>query len=1025
MRRIEKMILLVLLAWLAAGSFVDATDVQDANPKRVLVILDRADLPWLNILSQSLQAALQSTSPYPVDLHIEYTDQGRYPDDIHLQKLTELYRLKYVDAPMDLVIGVGDAVADMLVEYGVRLFGEIPMIFISANSKTLQRDFLKPNMTSLLWGADIQGNVTLIEELLPNTRRLFIVSGSSLSDREAQKLAQTSLREYQGPLEINYIDDDSQAALLEKVAQLPENAALLYLVFNRDAKGAAFVSREMLSAISAKANAPVFGILETYLGFGIVGGSLLSAEVQGRRCAEVAARIMSGVSPKDVHPERVLNHLMFDWHQLKRWKIPEDRLPPGSIVRFKTPSFWDLYRWYVITAIFIVLVQGGLISFLLRQRTLRHYAQADLAERLRFEKTLSELSARFVNLPPDRVESQIAHELKMLANFFEVDRVTVFEISEIDQRLHTVHSFTRSNVAPAPSQIEFHRLTWAQKKLFNGEMVIFSDPGELPPDAVAEKEFLQSQGVRSAVVVPLKADQSTLGLLTLTMLRRPKEWPRDLTPRIAVVAEIFANALARKQSEEALRQAKAFNRSTLDSLQYQIAVMDREGKILDVNKSWERFAKELDGGPLGRIGTGLNYIDACRESACAGDTLSQTVLEGIQAVLEGKRANFFLDYPCDLSAGERWFSMGVIPFSGQKGGVIVSRIDITDRKQAENDLRKAYTEIARLKDQLEAESTYLQEEIKLERNFESIIGTSAAIKYVLYKVEKVAATDTSVLILGETGTGKELMARAIHNLSLHNARPLVKVDFASLPANLIESELFGYERGAFTGAQTRHIGRFEVANGTTIFLDEIGELPLELQPKLLRVLQDGEFERLGSTRTIKVDVRVIAATNRDLEAEVREGRFREDLFYRLNVFPITVPPLRDRMEDIPLLAQFLTEKVSKGVGKSIVQIPHSIIKTMQDYPWPGNVRELQNVIERAVINSSGPKLRLADDLTGPAHKAMPNHLRTLQDIEIDHITRVLEETGWRIEGPKGAAVILDINPSTLRTRMRKLGIKKP
>ena len=214
-------------------------------------------------------------------------------------------------------------------------------------------------------------------------------------------------------------------------------------------------------------------------------------------------------------------------------------------------------------------------------------------------------------------------------------------------------------------------------------------------------------------------------------------------------------------------------------------------------------------------------------------------------------------------------------------------------------------------------------------------------------------------------------------------------------------------------------------NGTTIFLDEIGELPLELQPKLLRVLQDGEFERLGSTRTIKVDVRVIAATNRDLEAEVREGRFREDLFYRLNVFPITVPPLRDRMEDIPLLALFLTEKVSKGVGKSIVQIPHSIIKTMQDYPWPGNVRELQNVIERAVINSSGPKLRLADDLTGPAHKAMPNHLRTLQDIEIDHITRVLEETGWRIEGPKGAAVILDINPSTLRTRMRKLGIKKP
>ena len=228
-----------------------------------------------------------------------------------------------------------------------------------------------------------------------------------------------------------------------------------------------------------------------------------------------------------------------------------------------------------------------------------------------------------------------------------------------------------------------------------------------------------------------------------------------------------------------------------------------------------------------------------------------------------------------------------------------------------------------------------------------------------------------------------------------------------------------------TGAQTQRIGRFEVAKGTTIFLDEIGELPLELQPKLLRVLQDGEFERLGSTRTIKVDVRVIAATNRDLEAEVREGLFREDLFYRLNVFPISVPPLRDRPEDIPLFVRFFVEKVSKGMGRSIEKIPQSVMKTMQDYPWPGNVRELQNVIERAVISSSGPSLRLADELTVSTPKEMPNHLRTLQEIEMEQITRTLEHTDWRIEGPKGAAKILDMNPSTLRSRIRKLGIKKP
>ncbi len=376
----------------------------------------------------------------------------------------------------------------------------------------------------------------------------------------------------------------------------------------------------------------------------------------------------------------------------------------------------------------------------------------------------------------------------------------------------------------------------------------------------------------------------------------------------------------------------------------------------------------------------------------------------------------------------RWIEHSCQPVTddqGRLGGFRASNRDVTARKLVEIDLRNAYTEIAGLKSQLEAESAYLQEEIRLDHNFENIIGNSAALKYVLYKVEQVAGTDSTVLILGETGTGKELMARAIHNDSPRKARPLVKVNCAALPPNLIESELFGHERGAFTGAQTRHIGRFEVADGSTIFLDEIGELPLELQTKLLQVIQDGEFSRLGSTRTIKVDVRVIAATNRDLEAEVRQGRFREDLFYRLNVFPITVPALRDRTEDIPLLALFFTEKVSKRMGKSIEQIPQSVMKTLQDYSWPGNVRELQNVIERAVISSSGPRLRLADDLTGPAHKEMPNHLRTLQDIEMDHITRMLEETDWRIEGPKGAAVILDINPSTLRSRIRKLGIKKP
>jgi PAS domain S-box-containing protein len=350
--------------------------------------------------------------------------------------------------------------------------------------------------------------------------------------------------------------------------------------------------------------------------------------------------------------------------------------------------------------------------------------------------------------------------------------------------------------------------------------------------------------------------------------------------------------------------------------------------------------------------------------------------------------------------------------------------DITERKQAELDLKEALSEIKELKEKLEVERAYLQEEIKLEYNYENIVGQSDGLKYVLYKVEQIAPGDTTVLVLGETGTGKELVARAIHGLSPRKNRALVKVNCATLPANLIESELFGHEKGAFTGAHARQLGRFEVADGATLFLDEIGELPLELQPKLLRVIQDGEFERLGSSGTIKVDARVIAATNRNLEEEVRRGRFREDLWYRLSIFPITVPPLRERMEDIAQLVDFFVNKISKRLGKSIESIPTSVMNALQNYQWPGNIRELENVLERAVINSSGPKLHLVDELEKP-HKDLPTTQKTLEDVERDHIIRVLEHTNWKVSGKNGAAEILGLNRSTLRARIRRLGISQP
>ena len=351
---------------------------------------------------------------------------------------------------------------------------------------------------------------------------------------------------------------------------------------------------------------------------------------------------------------------------------------------------------------------------------------------------------------------------------------------------------------------------------------------------------------------------------------------------------------------------------------------------------------------------------------------------------------------------------------------------IVAKEAAEKGKQKAETdlsEIKKLKEQLEAERAYLQDEIKLEYNHENIIGQSDGLKYVLYKVEQIAGSDTSVLVLGDTGTGKELIARAIHGLSLRKNRALVKVNCAALPSNLIESELFGYEKGAFTGSHSRRIGRFEVANSATLFLDEIGELPLELQPKLLRVLQDGEFERLGSSQTIKVDVRIIAATNRNLEEEVRNGHFREDLWYRLNIFPITMPPLRDRMDDIPLLVDFYVKKISKRMGRTIEVIPMNVMNALTDYRWPGNVRELENVLERAVINSSGPKLRLVDELKKPI-KGLSISQKTLQEVERNYILQTLEQTHWKVGGKNSAAEILGLDRSTLRARMRKFNIRK-
>ncbi len=485
-----------------------------------------------------------------------------------------------------------------------------------------------------------------------------------------------------------------------------------------------------------------------------------------------------------------------------------------------------------------------------------------------------------------------------------------------------------------------------------------------------------------------------------------------------------AEAPEHKRAKEALEQLRRQNELILHAAGEGIYGLDLEGNTTFVNPAAARMIgydpAELIGKPQHDIlhhskPDGTRYAkEECPIYAAFHDGAVHHVTDEVFWQKDG--ASFPVEYISTPTRDE----------DGKLVGAVVTFKDITERKRADEALRNALTEVEQLKSRLQAENIYLQEEIKLDHNFGEIITGSNGFKRVLARVEQVASTDATVLILGETGTGKELIARAVHHISPRSDRPLVKVNCAALPANLIESELFGHEKGAFTGALSRKIGRFEVADGGTIFLDEIGDLPLELQTKLLRVLQEGEFERLGNPRPITVDVRVIAATNRDLKKAITAGNFREDLFYRLNVFPIALPPLRERKDDIPLLVKYFARKYGQKVGKVIDKIPQKVITALQAYSWPGNVRELQNIIERAAILSHGSTLQLEEMLdVVQATDVQPRSSLTLKEVERNHILKVLEETGWRIEGKHGAAVRLGLNPSTLRSRIERLNIQKP
>jgi transcriptional regulator with GAF, ATPase, and Fis domain len=511
---------------------------------------------------------------------------------------------------------------------------------------------------------------------------------------------------------------------------------------------------------------------------------------------------------------------------------------------------------------------------------------------------LADLSARFINLPADQMDTAIEDAQRRICECLDLDMCTLWQMPpEHPGSMLLTHRHLPPDLPPLPEVLDCkENFPWAMGRFLEGESVVLSRLADAPGEAARDVENARNYGAKSIVSIPLSTGGGpTFGLLNFDITREEREWPKELVSRLKLVAQVFANAIARKRDEEARRAKDAQLRQTLE-------------------------------------------------------------------------------------------------------------------------------EVRRLRDRLQGENVYLREQLRRDDGSRGIAGESEGILQMLAKARRVAPTDATVLITGETGTGKEFLAQAIHDMSHRSGKTMVIVNCAALPLPLIESELFGREKGAYTGAMTRQIGRFEVADGSTLFLDEIGDLPLDLQVKLLRVLQDGRFERLGSNRTITTNVRLLAATNHDLGAMVRDGRFREDLFHRLNVYPIEVPPLRARVSDIPFLTWRFVEEFNRKMGKSIDSISGQTMDRLKQYPWPGNVRELRNLIERAMIGCDGRSLTIEFPAGAPGPASGPV---TLEEVERKHIRDVLERVHWRISGKQGASEILGLRRTTLHTRMKKLGITRP
>ncbi len=1224
-------LLLCLVLIAAPFLFPIAANAQPTTKKVLILTGSDPNHPGFLTLTQALRSILRNSPTNRIEFIYElqagFGAQVSPKDD---QDLVSYLKSKYQNQRIDLIYSMAAPRLRVLLQNEPTLFTDIPKVFYEFDFErepTLRN--LGAHATGVWAKIDLKQTMDLALTLHPDTKGVIVVAGNSETEKAVLEQAQRDLKPYESRLAFTYLTNVTLEELKAQLASLPKQTVVMYLIFYADRSGKVYPGPEALSIIAATSSAPIYGNSDSYLGHGIVGGSLLDFQALGQRLGEVGQRILAGERPESIPSQTVPTVTMFDWRELQRWSIKEQSLPPGSVVKFRQFGVWELYKWYIIALIGAIIIEAILIAALLVLRVRRRQAELE-NERLAREaetqhKKLDEVVSNVPGLVWEtRVQPETgANKTTFISDYVEqmlgytaeewMAKPPGFGATLIRDEEERARAIADSNRVLQTGKNGFSHYRWQAKNgrtlwvesylnpIFDEDRKVVGLRGvtlDVTERKSAEEKLSQARERSAAIlraipdliflqtadgvyldchapdpkklllapeefvgrnmcdVLPPDLAEIFVDLFRLAMeektpqiveyklfLDNAEHWfesrlvrtgenilsvVRDITDRKRALTELRASeerfgkafranpqpmsittiddgryvdvndsflamsgylrgevightslelgvwgspqerndlitdllehgsivnretrfhtksgsirillssaeslslggercvlmassdVTERVQAQEALRESEQRFRNMADTAPVMIWVADTDKMCTYFNQQWLDFTGRSMEQELG-----IGWVEGVHPED------NQRCLEIYQSAFDARQP-FRLEYRLRHMDGLfRWvFDSGTPRFSANREflGYIGSCVDITDRKESEEALRVAHEELSRLKNQLQQENIYLKEEISLSQDFGDIVGQSDALKYVLFKIEQVAPTETTVLISGETGTGKELVARAIHKASNRSNRPLVRVNCAALAASLIESELFGHEKGAFTGASARKIGRFELADGATIFLDEIGELPLELQVKLLRVIQEGEFERLGSSKTIKVDVRIIAATNRNLEQDVKRGNFREDLWYRLNVFPITVPPLRHRPEDIAPLVEHFAALFAKKLGKIITSVSPISLKSLRDYSWPGNVRELANVIERATITSNGSVLRIGDDFGKLAQEQLEQSGQTLEELERDYIIRILADTAWRVEGPHGAARILGLNPSTLRTRMVKLGIQKP